>query len=265
MLAVQRLILICPADEAEKLLDDAEDGAPGHTTAFMAGWYEMCESDDLVAHFEDNDDVNVEVPDDRPAVPESRSRTPSTIITTSSSQTTTVRQSSTITEAVARSVTSPIVIYNVPPLTTKIQGTAHDRAQEQAEHTEEEQADVFTAVQNLDVDKDLEMDAVDAMNIAKKNALSPILPPLLPDLLRLPCLAVNLGTVGQTNVYQRLGGIRSDPATLLPCHPLPAHHVGPRQAEPGQKHCQEECLEPWDEHQVGVKAEVDEIDSKEEV
>ena len=73
---------------------------------------------------------------------------------------------------------------------------------------------MFTAVQNPDVDKDLEMDAVDAMNIAKKNALPPILPPLLPDLLRLPCLASNLGAVGQTDVYQRLGGIRSDPVTL---------------------------------------------------
>ena len=35
------------------------------------------------------------------------------------------------------------------------------------------QEDVFTAVQDLDVEKDLEMDALDAMNIAKKNALYP--------------------------------------------------------------------------------------------
>jgi hypothetical protein len=38
---------------------------------------------------------------------------------------------------------------------------------------EHDQEEVFTAVQNLDVDKDLEMDALDAMNIAKRNALNP--------------------------------------------------------------------------------------------
>ena len=32
---------------------------------------------------------------------------------------------------------------------------------------------MFTAVQNLDVDKDLEMDAMDAMKIAKRNVLNP--------------------------------------------------------------------------------------------
>ena len=36
-LAVQRLFLICPADEAKKLLDDVENEAPGQTIALLNG------------------------------------------------------------------------------------------------------------------------------------------------------------------------------------------------------------------------------------
>ena len=60
----------------------------------------------------------------------------STSTTSSSSQTTKVRQSSTKTEAVARSVTSPIVICHVPHLTTKFKGTAETSA-DQAEQKDD--------------------------------------------------------------------------------------------------------------------------------
>ena len=36
-LAVQRLILICPAVEAKQLLDDAKNEVPGNTVAFIDG------------------------------------------------------------------------------------------------------------------------------------------------------------------------------------------------------------------------------------
>ena len=81
-LAVQGLILICPPDEAKKLLDDAKDEVPGHTVAFIDGksimvgqpigmrsaktdWLDVRETDVHAECSEDDADND----DDRPAVP----------------------------------------------------------------------------------------------------------------------------------------------------------------------------------------------------
>jgi len=78
-LAVQRLILICPAVEAKKLLDDAKHEVPGNTVAFIGGKTtmvgeprgmrsamldELKKDEDIESSDEDADDET-----DRPAVP----------------------------------------------------------------------------------------------------------------------------------------------------------------------------------------------------
>ena len=159
-------------ETAEKLLDDVENEAPGHTIAFIAGkssmvgqprgirsalakmdWHEMCESDDHAEYFEDNDDGNVGVPDDRPAVPDVQ-----------------MLQASPLYALPAYRECGPGNSYesNYGLLTEPMLNFPRIQADEH-----EDQEDVFTAVQNLAVDKDLEMDALDAMNIAKRNALNP--------------------------------------------------------------------------------------------
>ena len=74
-LAIQRLILICPAKEVKELLDENEDEITGHaTTVFIAAkpdWNKLCESDDRAEYLEDDDAGDVGVPDGvRPAVPD---------------------------------------------------------------------------------------------------------------------------------------------------------------------------------------------------
>jgi hypothetical protein len=151
-------------ETAEKLLDDVENEAPGHTIAFIAGkssmvgqprgirsalakmdWHEMCESDDHAEYFEDNDDGNVGVPDDRPAVPDVQ-----------------MLQASPLYALPAYRECGPGNSYesNYGLLTEPMLNFPRIQADEHED-------------QNLDVDKALEMDALDAMNIAKRNALNP--------------------------------------------------------------------------------------------
>jgi hypothetical protein len=146
-------------ETAEKLLDDVENEAPGRTIAFIAGkssmvgqprgirsalakmeWHEMCEPDDHAEYFEDNDDENVGVPDDMPAVPDVQ-----------------MLQASPLYALPAYRECGPGNSYasNYGLITEPMLNFPRIQADEY-----EDQEDVFTAVQNLAVDKDLEMNAL---------------------------------------------------------------------------------------------------------
>ena len=113
-----------------------------------ADWYKMCESNNHTEYSEDNDDEGVGVPDDRPAVPDDQ------LLQASPSYALPAYREC----GPGNRYESNYGLFTEPMLNfPSIQANEHY------------QENVFTAVQNLDVDKDLEMDAVDAMNIAKKN------------------------------------------------------------------------------------------------